>query len=113
MVQLEYILPTLNQIKELELKHITAEAELSSRIEAQVTASIDSDADYAADVVDGRVDTWGSKHGSLGSNIRYGQMKISLNQEILQAQINSLAEAVLETLAIISEQRERQTGGND
>ena len=113
MAQLEHILPTLKHVKETEQKRIIAEAALSARIDAQVTASTEANADYAAEVVDGRVDTWGSEHSSLGTNIRYGQMKITLNQEILQGQINSLAEAVLETLAIISEKRERQTGGEE
>ena len=113
MVQAEYLLPTLKHIKETERKRIIAEAVLNARIDAQVTASTDSDADYAAEVVDGRVDSWGSVHDSLGANIRCGQLTISLNQELLQGQINSLAEAVLETLAIISEKRDKQIGGNE
>ena len=112
MVQSEHLLPTLRHIEVLAQKQIQADAVLSSRIDAQVRASTDSDADYAAEVVDGRVDTWGYEHASLGTNIREGQMRISVNQEILQSQINSLAEAVLEILAIISENRERQ-GGKD
>ncbi len=108
MAQLEYLLPTLKQIEKAQQDRITAERVLSSRIDAQVTASTDSDADYAAETADGRIDTWGSQHASLGENIRNGQMRISLNQEILQSQINSLAEAVLETLAIISENREKR-----
>lgn len=111
MAQLEYFLPSLEHIREALQKRILAEQVLSSRIDAQVTASTDSDADYAAEVVDGRVDTGGTAHASLGANIRDGQLQISVNQEILQGQINSLAEAVLETLAIISENREKMTGG--
>ena len=106
-------MPTLAQIKEAEQKHLIAEAVLSSRIDAQVTTATDQDADFASEVIDGRVDTWGTEHSSLGANIREGQLKISVNQEILQTQINSLAEAVLETLAIISEKREKKNGGKE
>lgn len=112
MAESEHLLPTLKYIEALIEKQIQADAVLSARIDAQVKASTDSDADYAAEVVDGRVDIWGHEHGSLGANIREGQMRISVNQKILQGQINSLAEAVLETLAIISENRERQGGIN-
>ena len=108
MAEAEYLLPTLEHIKEIIQKQILADTVLSSRIDAQVTASTDSNADYAAEVVDGRIDTWGYEHASLGSNIRDGQRKLALNLEILQWQINSLAEAVLEILAIFSENRERQ-----
>lgn len=113
MAEAENLLPTVKQIEALAQRQIQADAVLSARIDAQIAASTDADADYAAEVVDGRVDTWGYGHASLGANIREGQMKISVNQEILQGQINSLAEAVLEVLAIISERRERQTGGTD
>ena len=112
MAETEYLLPTLEHIKEITQKQIQADAVLSSRIDAQVTASTDSDADYAAEVVDGRIDTWGYEHASLGSNIRQGQLILSVRQDILQGQINSLAEAVLETLAIISENREKLGGIN-
>lgn len=111
MAQLEHFLPTLAHLKEAELFRITAERVLSSRIDAQVTASTDSDADFAAEVADARVDSWGTEHACLGTNIREGQLRLSVRQDILQSQINSLAEAVLETLAIISEKREKQ-GGN-
>lgn len=95
---------------------------INSRFDANVTASTDSDADYAAELVDGRVDTWGNTQSSLGVNIRAGQLRLDLalkNEEThriednqsLQKQIDALSAAVLETLAIISENRER-TGGN-
>lgn len=158
MAQYEDILSTVEQIRKLGRLLKTADEVLSSRIDAQVTASTDSDADYAAEVVDGRADAWGNVYGSLGSNIRGGQNRLSLALELLQAvlqeqidalaesrmentlniadanevrrlelareeehriadddslqrQINSLSEAVLGILAIISENRERQTGG--
>ena len=135
-----------------------AQAVLEARMDAQVTASTDGDADYAAEVVDGRIDTWGNVQGSLGANIRNGQNRLQealnvvqmlLQAEIeavsearlentlniaeanetrrrevakeeedrtsddnsLQEQINSLSEAVLGILSIISENRERQEGG--
>lgn len=45
-------------------------AALSSQIAANVTASTDADADYAAEVVDARVDDLGKTHDSLGDHIR-------------------------------------------
>lgn len=112
MAQSEYLLPTLEHIEALTQRHIQANNVLSSRIDAQVKASTDSDSDYAAEVVDGRIDSWGHEYNSLGANIRDSQWYLSVNQEVLQRQINSLAEAVLETLAIISENRQKQTGGH-
>lgn len=122
MVQYQYILPTVKQIKDLAQLHRNAEATLSARMDAQVSATTDSDADYAAEVVDGRVDVLGATHGSLGGNIRAWQLRQNLaitSEEVhrisdntsLQQQIDALSEAVLEVLAIISEKRERQTGG--
>ena len=67
---------------------------LSARIDANVTASTDSNADYAAEVVDARVDECGNPHGSAGSAFRNGQ-------ERLQRQINQVACAVLELAALI------------
>lgn len=72
---------------------------LSSRIDANVAASTDSDADYAAEVVDARVDEWGNLHESAGADFRYGQ-------ERLQRQINDLAVAQLEILALIAKKEE-------
>ncbi len=158
MVQYECFLPTLKHIDDLAQKLILTDTVLSSRIDAQVTASTDADADYAAEVVDARADMWGNVSGSLGGNVRGGQSRLmelltqaqmllqgeidalaesrmdnTLNiadeaevrrrelareeqsrittDDALQKQINVLSEAVLETLAIISEKRERQTGG--
>ena len=155
MAQYEYILPTVKQIKKSAQQHKLAEDVLSARIDAQVTATTDSDADYAAEVADGRADAWGNICGSLGSNIRGGQNRLSealelaltliqvqidaltesrlentlniadsnetrrrelareeeqriSNDDSLQRQINSLSEAVLGILAIISEQRKQQ-----
>ena len=67
---------------------------LSARMDAQVTASTDSEANYAAELVDARVDEWGNPHGSAGSAFRYGL-------ERLQRQINELAVAVLEIEALV------------
>ena len=158
MAQYEDILSTVEQIRKLGRLLKLADEVLSARIDAQVTASTDSDADYAAEVADGRADAWGNVQGSLGSNIRDGQNRLSMAIELLQTllqgqidalaesrmenslniadanevrrrelareeecriagddslqrQINSLSEAVLGILAIISENRERQTGG--
>ena len=158
MAQYEDILTTVEQIRKLGRLLKTADEVLSARIDALVTATTDSDADYAAEVADGRADAWGNVCGSLGSNIRSGQNRLSLALELLQTllqeqidalaesrisstldladeaekrrcelareeehriadddslqgQINTLSEAVLGILAIISENRERQTGG--
>ncbi len=43
---------------------------LEARLDANVTASTDPDADYAAEVVDARVDDTGKTRTSLGDNIR-------------------------------------------
>ena len=72
---------------------------LSSRIDEQVAASTDSDADYAAEVVDARIDEWGNLNTSLGANFRSGQ-------ERLQRQINDLAVAQLEILALLAKKEE-------
>ena len=50
---------------------------LEARYDVNVTASTDSDADYAAEVVDARVDTWGNLYASLGANIRAVQQDLS------------------------------------
>ena len=82
---------------ELDLEQAT----LNSRMDAQVTASTDADADSA------RVDTWANELGSLGTNIRGGQSRLSDALELLQTshqeQINLLAEARLENLVNESE----------
>ena len=159
MAEYENILPTVKQIQKLARRNKTADEVLSARIDAQVTASTDSDADYAAEVADARADAWGTVQGSLGSNIRGGQERLSdalelvltllqgqidtlsetrirntldiaaeaetrrrvlakeeehriADDDSLQRQINSLSEAVLGILAMISEHRER-TGGTE
>ena len=88
---------------ELDLEQAT----LNSRMDAQVTASTTSYADYAAEVIDARVDTWANEQGSLGTNIRGGQSRLSDALELLQTshqeQINLLAEARLENLVNESE----------
>ena len=94
MAQYDYILPTLTQIKKSSQRHKLAEDVLNARIDAQVTASTDNN-----EVIDARVDSWGNTFASLGSNIRDGQIRLSLNLELLQslfqAQIDALAEARL------------------
>ena len=76
-------------------------------MDAQVTATTEPDADYAAEVVDGRIDTWANEHASLGANIRDGQLRIShglqLVQESYQEQIDALAESMLEEVAGVAE----------
>lgn len=160
MNQYEDIAPTVKQIEKLAQKLILTLTVLNARLDTQVTASTDADADYAAEVADARADIWGNTCGSLGENLRGGQSRLMealteiqtlLQEEIdaltesrmdglmnisdeaevrrrelareeqnriltddsLQRQLNTLSEAVLEVLAIISEKRERQTGGKE
>lgn len=72
---------------------------LGARIDAQVTASTDADADYAAEVVDARVDAWGNEQTSLGTNIREGQKRLLEAIDELQTknteEIQTLAETQL------------------
>ena len=119
---------TVGQLKKVYAKNKTAQNILSSRMDAQVTASADTDADYAAEVVDGRVDAWANVQGSLGTNIRNGQIRLT---ELLtgmrttfQVQIDdevnariantlSIAEANEERRADISEEAERRMTDDD
>ena len=82
----------------------------AERINVQITTSTDSDADYAAEVADARVDTWANSHSSLGDNIRTGQFRLeNLYLDIylsLQSQIQSLAESSLKTSLMYSELKE-------
>lgn len=114
MAYVENSLTTVGQLKNLAEKNKTeidaltlGQKILDARMDAQVTASTDSDADYAAEVVDGRVDTWANEHNSLGANIRDGQSRISQGlqqvQESHQEQINQLAEALLEEATGVAE----------
>ena len=81
--------------------------ELEARIDIQVTATTEPDADYAAEVLDGRVDALGNEHGSLGANIREGQRRLTLGlravQQSHQEQIDSLSNAVLGLSATLAE----------
>ena len=80
----ENSITTVGQLKNLaeknkaEIDTLTlAQEVLDARMDAQVTASTDSDADYAAEVVDARVDIWANNHDSLGTNVRDGQQRIA------------------------------------
>lgn len=96
---------TINAVNSLNTKIQT----LSARYDANVKASTDSSADYAAEVVDARVDTWGGEHGSLGANIRDGQQSEKLERlesdNTLQTQLQTLSEAVLNQAVMIAEIR--------
>ena len=114
MAYVENSLTTVKQLKKLaernktEINSLTlAQEVLDSRMDAQVTASTDADADYAAEVVDGRVDAWANEQASLGANIRGGQSRISQGlqqvQESHQEQIDELAEALLGDITGVAE----------
>lgn len=89
-----------------------AQEVLDARMDAQVTASTDADADYAAEVVDGRVDIWANTHDSLGANIRDGQQRLTQGlrqvQESHQEQIDDLAEALLGDVTGVAEALEKR-----
>lgn len=93
-------LTTVKQIKALATLNKNQHEVLNSRIDAQVTASTDSDSDYAAEVVDARVDAWANENSSLGKNIRDGQTRLSQNiqdfQNSFQAQLDDEANARLD-----------------
>ena len=113
MAEYENILPTVKQIQKLARRNKTADEVLNARIDAQVTASTDSDADYAAEVADARADVWGNVQGSLGSNIRGGQERLSdaleLALTLLQGQIDALSETrISNTLDIAAEAETRR-----
>lgn len=57
---------------------------LDKRLDANVSASTDKDKDYAAEVVDARVDDEGTKYGSVGSHIR----AIGSGKGILKGAVN-------------------------
>lgn len=82
---------------------------LSKRYDANVKASTDADANYAAEVADARVDAWGNEKQCLGANIRDGQLKLDLADQVegqlranddagLQEQIDDMAHAVLDNV---------------
>ncbi|MBR1439321.1 MAG: hypothetical protein IJ587_12390 [Synergistaceae bacterium] len=113
----ENTLPTVGQLKKVagktktELDKLALEQKvLEARMDTQVTATTDADADYAAEVADGRVDTWANEHGSLGASIRGGQQRIAQGlqqvQESHQEQIDKLANAMLEDVAGVAESLE-------
>ncbi len=100
-------LTTVSQLKKLaginknEIDTLTlAQAVLDARMDAQVTASTDTDADYAAEVADARVDAWTNEHASLGANIRDGQQRLSRAlqqvQENHQGQLDALSTAFID-----------------
>ena len=105
-------LTTVKQIKALATLNKNQHEVLNSRIDAQVTASTDSDSDYAAEVVDARVDAWANENSSLGKNIRDGQTRLSQNiqdfQNSFQAQLDDEANARLAIIADGVEAHERR-----
>ena len=119
MAYVENSLTTVEQLKNLaeinkgKIDDLTlAQAIIDARIDAQVTASTDADANYAAEVVDGRVDAWANEQASLGANIRGGQSRIAQGlqqvQESHQTQINLLANLRLEDVTGVAETLENR-----
>ena len=105
---------TVGQLKNLAKKNkakidtlTLAQEVLDARMDAQVTASTDADADFAAEVVDARVDIWANTHDSLGANVRDGQQRLTQGlrqvQESHQTQIDDLAEMMIEEAVNVAE----------
>ena len=98
-------LKTLAELTKSQIDILTSlEENLRTQILA-LTARYDADITEAtedSEVIDGRIDSWGNEHGSLGTNIRNGQLRLSdaINElsTLLQAQIQGLSEVRLEGL---------------
>lgn len=103
-------LTTVEQLKLLANIVKRLDSVFAERINTQITTSTDSNADYAAEVTDARVDAWANSHESLGDNVRSGQFRLeNLYLDIyfsLQSQIQSLTEASLKNSIIYSELKE-------
>ena len=96
----------LTNIEQLELHASTNKRKLdalSARLDAQVTASTDANADYAAEVVDARVDWNGTMRPSLGSNIRITQSRAAWCEE----QVQNLAIASINNSLMFAEIKEK------
>ena len=104
--------PCVHQLRSITSFIITLLRTLEKRIDIQVTATTEPDADYAAEVLDGRIDTWANEHDSLGANIRDGQQRLSLGlqlvQESHQEQIDALAKLTLEEVASVAQTLEKR-----
>lgn len=111
-VPLLLIKTKIDNLLEIESELQTKLQTLSARYDANVKASTDSDADYAAEVIDARVDAWANEHLSLGTNIREGFKRladsIDDSQGVLQEQLNSLTETRLGNLIDEIEAHERR-----
>ena len=70
---------------------------IEARQDADITAATED-----SEIIDGRIDAWGSEHGSLGTNIRQGQLRLIEELDVLtanlQAQIQKLSEVRIEGL---------------
>ncbi|MBQ3396655.1 MAG: hypothetical protein IJG55_10100 [Synergistaceae bacterium] len=91
-------LTDLLSLKKLAERANARMSAIESSLAANVTASTDSDADYAAELVDARIDSSGAAHNSAGANIRYWQGSLTDKNEYLQAEIDDLAEIYLDVL---------------
>lgn len=103
-------LTRLADLKDLATTTRTQIQTLAARFDANVKASTDTDSDYAAEVVDGRVDAWANEQASLGANIRTGQIRLENlyldSYTSLQQQMNSLCETNLNLCVMYSELKE-------
>lgn len=111
----EAVRTELDDLSEADQSLGTQIQALTARYDANVKASTDADADYAAEVVDARVDTWGGEHDSLGANIRHGQQKASdiltaveESQDTLQEELEALTISRIEEVVGTVDSNERR-----
>lgn len=99
----------INELTELERSLRTQIQTLEARQDLDVTASTDD-----AEIIDARVDAWGNTQGSVGTNIRNGQIRLEdAIQETgsgIQAQVQELSEQRLESVieSVNANERRRQ-----
>lgn len=105
----EIIKPKIDDLNETYLALRTQIQTLAARQDADITAATED-----SEVIDARVDAWGNEHGSLGTNIREGQLRleeaINDGQAGTQEQIQELAETRINGLLeeVDAQERRRQ-----
>lgn len=63
--------------------------QMNTRLDANVSASTDTDADYAAEVVDARVDNKGNTHENLGTALRSVGIRLEETNAFIDRMINA------------------------
>lgn len=105
----EIIKPKIDDLNETYLALRTQIQTLVARQDSNITAATED-----SEVIDARIDAWGNEHGSLGTNIREGQLRleeaINDGQAGTQEQIQELAETRINGLLeeVDAQERRRQ-----